>query len=130
MSRRVLWSLLEHARGLSCGEMPSCFLCGGPQGGWAPHFPDVCWKKFMMLLEGLYVCGGVSFPYPCTSRVDEGICVRVSGRRSARAASALPDCLILALKSARRLAISAARCSAKRYLSSRATLVLSLGCRT
>ncbi len=36
----------------------------------------------------------------------------------------------MALKSARRSAISAARCSAKRFLSSGVTLVSPLGCRT
>ena len=38
--------------------------------------------------------------------------------------------LLVALKSARRSAISAARCSAKRCLSSGVTLVSPLGCRT
>ena len=38
--------------------------------------------------------------------------------------------LLMVLKSARRLAILAARCSAKRYLSSGVTLVSPLGCRT
>ena len=41
----------------------------------------------MMLLEEVLVCGGVSFHPPYMSRVDEGIRVRVTGRRSARAAS-------------------------------------------
>ncbi len=76
----------------------------------------------MILLEEVLVSGGVSF------RVDEGIRVRVTGRRSARAA--LPYLLSCwALKSARHLAISAARCSAKRYLSSGVTLVSPVGCR-
>lgn len=44
----------------------------------------------MMLLEEVLVCGGVSFHLPCTSRVGEGICIRVTGRRSARVASVLP----------------------------------------
>ena len=38
--------------------------------------------------------------------------------------------LLMVLKSARRLSISAARCSAKRCLSSGVTLVPPLGCRT
>ena len=37
----------------------------------------------MMLLEEVLVCGGVSFHSPCTSRVDEGARVRVTGRCSA-----------------------------------------------
>ena len=44
--------------------------------------------------------------------------------------TALSHQLLVALKSARRLAISAARCSAKRCLSSGGTLVSPLGCRT
>ena len=44
--------------------------------------------------------------------------------------TALSPQLLVALKSARRLAISAARCSAKRCLSSGVTLVSPLGCRT
>ncbi len=57
----------------------------------APHDFGVCWKQFMMLLEEVLVCGGVSFQPPCTSRgVDEGIHVRVTRRRSARVASGLP----------------------------------------
>jgi hypothetical protein len=47
----------------------------------------------MMLLEEVFVCGGVSFHPPCTSRVGEGIRVRVMGRRSARFASVLPNLL-------------------------------------
>ena len=70
-----------------------CFLCVVlPQGLCkAPHDSGVCWKQFMMLLEEDLVCGSVSFQSPCTSRVDdEGIRVRVAGRRSARVASVLP----------------------------------------
>ncbi len=52
----------------------------------APHDSGVFWKQFMVLLEEVLVCGGVSFLTPCTSRVEEGIRVRVKGRRSARAA--------------------------------------------
>ena len=44
--------------------------------------------------------------------------------------TALSPQLLVALKSARRSAISAARCSAKRCLSSGVTLVSPLGCRT
>ena len=44
--------------------------------------------------------------------------------------TALSPQLLVALKSARRLAISAARCSARRCLSSGVTLVSPLGCRT
>ena len=71
MSRRGLLSLL----GRVCGAL---------------HDSGVCWKQFMMLLEEVLVCGGVSFRPPCTSRVDEEIRVHVAGRRSARAASVLP----------------------------------------
>ncbi len=78
--------------GRVCGEMLSLCLCGAPPQGLckAPHDSGVCWKQFMMLLEEALVCGGVSFHPPCTSRVDEGIRIRVAGRRSARAASVLP----------------------------------------
>ena len=41
---------------------------------------------------GLWWC---FIPPPCASRVDEGIRVRVTGRRSARAASVLPYLLSL-----------------------------------
>ena len=44
----------------------------------------------MILMEEVLVYGGVSFRPLCTSRVDEGIRVRVAGRRSSRAASVLP----------------------------------------
>ncbi len=40
-----------------------------------------------MLLEEDLVCGGVSFHPPCTSRVGEGIRVRVTGRRPASPAA-------------------------------------------
>ena len=78
MGRRGLWGLL----GRVCGEMLS--LCGAPPQGLckAPHDSGVCWKQFMMLLEEFSVCGSASF-HPCMSRVDEGIRVRVTGRRSA-----------------------------------------------
>ena len=39
----------------------------------------------MMLLEEALVCGGVSFHPPCTSRVYEGVHVRVTGRQIDRA---------------------------------------------
>ena len=44
-------------------------LCGAPPQGLckAPHDSGVCWKQFMMLLEEVLVCGGVSFHPPCTS---------------------------------------------------------------
>ena len=59
-------------------------LCGAPPQGLykAPHDSGVCCKQFMMLL--VWRC------FPCMSRVDEGIRVCVTGRRSARAASVLP----------------------------------------
>ncbi len=46
--------------GRVCGEMLS--LCGAsPQGLYkAPHDSGVCWKQFMVLLEEVLVCGGVS----------------------------------------------------------------------
>ena len=58
-------------------------LCGAPLQGLckAPHDSGVYWKQFMMLLEEDLVCGGVSFHPPFTSRVGEGIRVRVTGRR-------------------------------------------------
>jgi hypothetical protein len=67
-------------------------LFGAPPQGLckAPHDSGVCWKQLMMLLEEVLVCGGISFHPPCTSRVAEGIRVRVMGRHSARAASVLP----------------------------------------
>jgi hypothetical protein len=43
----------------------------------------------MMLLEEVLVCGGVSFHPPCTSRIDDRVRVRVTGQRSARAATKL-----------------------------------------
>jgi hypothetical protein len=57
-------------------------LCGAPRRGLckAPHDSGVCCKQFMMLLEEVLVRGGVSFDPPCTSRVDEGVRVRVTGR--------------------------------------------------
>ncbi len=52
--------------GRVCGEMLS--LCGAPRGGCARHrmtpLSGVCWKQFMMLLEEVLVCGGVSFHPP------------------------------------------------------------------
>ena len=71
------------------------------------HVSGVCWKQFMMLLEEVLVGGVVLFHAPCAS----------------------PQ-LLAAMKSARRLAISAARCPATRFLSSGVTLVSPLGCRT
>ncbi len=60
------------------GEILS--LCGPHLG--AQHDPSVtglCWKQIMVLLEksfGLWRC------FPCTSRIDEEIRVRVTGRRT------------------------------------------------
>ena len=41
-------------------------LWGAPPRGLckAPHDSGVCWKQFMMLLEEVLVCGGVSFHPP------------------------------------------------------------------
>ena len=100
----------------------------------APHDSGVCWKQIMMLLEEDLVCGGV--PSPCTSRVGEGIRVRVTGLRSARAASVPPlsPQLLVASNHFCHLAISAAHSSAnaKRQvlLVVRGPLVSPLGCLT
>ena len=72
-------------------------LCGAPPQGLckAPHDSGVCWKQFMMLLEEVLVCGGVSFHPPCASRVDEGIRVRVTGRRQGCQCTALSPHLLV-----------------------------------
>ncbi len=46
------------------GEMRS--LCGAPPQGLckAPRDSGVCWKQFVLLLEEVMVCGGVSFHPP------------------------------------------------------------------
>ena len=78
----------------------------------APHDSGVCWKQFMMMLqEEVLVCGGVSFHPP----------LHVPGRRShsrpcggsaqcqgCQCTTALSPQLLMVLKNARRLAISAA----------------------
>jgi hypothetical protein len=90
MSRRVC---CEACQGMF---VEKCFLwlCAAPpQGLWlckAPHDSGAC---CCLLLEEVFVCGGVSFHPPCTSRVDEEICVRVTGRHSTRVASVV-YCLI------------------------------------
>ncbi len=45
-------------------------LCGAPPQGLckAAHHSGVYWKQFMVLLEEVLVCGGVSFQPPYTSR--------------------------------------------------------------
>ncbi len=76
----------------------------------------------MVQLEKVLVCGGVFHFSPSARFGSEGIRVRVTGRHSAsaqdRLCTALSPQLFVALKSARRLAISATRCLATRCLSS------------
>ena len=51
-----------------CGEMN--YLCGAPPQGLckAPHDSGVGWKQFMMLLEEVLVCGGVSPARPGSAK--------------------------------------------------------------
>ena len=111
-------------------------LCGAPPQGLckAPHDPGVCWKQFMMLLEEDLVCGGVSCFIPPPLHVpgrrrDSRPCDGSAQCQGCQCTALTPQ-LLVALKPARRSAISAARCSAKRCLSSGVTLVSPLGCRT
>ena len=45
-------------------------LCGAPPQRLckAPHDSGVCWKQFMMLLEEVLVCGGVSPARPGSTK--------------------------------------------------------------
>ncbi len=97
----------------------------------APHDSGVGWKQFMMLLEEVLVCGGVAFHPPARPGSTKGIhpCDGSAQCRGCQCTALSPQ-LLMALKSARRLAISAARSLAKRSLSSGVTLVSPLGCRT
>ena len=63
-------------------------------------------------------------------RRDSRPCDGSAQRQGCQCTALLSPQLLVALKSARRLAISAARCSARRCLSSGVTLVSPLGCRT
>jgi hypothetical protein len=85
-----------------------------------------------MFSEEVLVCGGVSFhppPHVPGRRRDSRPCDG-SAQCQGRQCTALSPQLLVALKSARRLAISAASCLARRCLSSGVTLVSPLGCRT
>ena len=106
-------------------------LCGAPPRGLckAPHGSGVCWKQFMMLLAEVLVCGGVSPARPWSRRRDSRPCDGSAQCQGCQCTALSPQ-LLVALKFARRSAISAARCSAKHCLSSGVTLVSPLGCRT
>jgi hypothetical protein len=140
--------------GRVCGEKqknPSLWLWSVvlPRSVFTRHrtntasFSGACWKKFMMLLEKVVVCGGVScHPPPARPWSTKGLAsiCHLTCRRSARAASrkctalslislSMPQ-LLVASKFARCLVISAALCAARHCFSSRVTLVSPLCYRT
>ena len=111
--------------------MEKCFLCVVlPRRGCARHRMTpvcvgnsswCCWRKFWFVaVFPLHVPGRRRDSRPCDG----------SAQCQGFQCTALSPQLLVALKSARRLAISAARCSAERCLSSGVTLMSPLGCHT
>ena len=96
----------------------------------APHDSGMCWKQFMMCLEETWFVAAFHST-PMHDLGAEGGPTSSSGLRvEGCQCTTLPPQLLLASKTARRSAISAARCATSRRLSSGVTLVSPRGCRT